>query len=173
MRDWTSVTNYLHQVTDALGNPIDEGIFETVVALNVVGIPTTQSCEGHLGYGLPYPWVDIASVVYIKDFLPQLKRREYDSLTLTELKEEAIRRNHAVAQRAMRYLSDFYEHRPVPDDRRIGLNSLGGYEAKRLCSRCSNLNLDLASQEEIARKLQEYQEEMQAFTRYLKLEHCQ
>ena len=44
---------------DRLGKPIDPGIFALVVALNMAGIPTSQSCEGHLGWGLPYPWVMI------------------------------------------------------------------------------------------------------------------
>lgn len=33
--------------TDKLGTPIDPGIFETVVALNLLGLHTLQSCEGH------------------------------------------------------------------------------------------------------------------------------
>ncbi len=45
--------------TDKLGTPIDPGIFETVVALNLVGLHTFQSCEGHLDHGSPYPWVTI------------------------------------------------------------------------------------------------------------------
>ena len=45
--------------TDKLGTPIDPGIFETVVALNLLGLHTFQSCEGHLDHGCPYPWVTI------------------------------------------------------------------------------------------------------------------
>ena len=44
-----------------LGMPIDAGIRETVAVLNLLGLPTTQSCEGHVndrGHGLPAPWVD-------------------------------------------------------------------------------------------------------------------
>ncbi len=46
-------------LTDKLGTPIDPGIFETVVALNLLGLHTLQSCEGHLDHGCPYPWVTI------------------------------------------------------------------------------------------------------------------
>jgi len=49
----------MHTVTDGLGKEIDQGIFDTVVALNVLGIPTRQSCEGHLEWGTGAPWVDI------------------------------------------------------------------------------------------------------------------
>jgi len=45
--------------TDKLGTPIDPGIFETVVVLNLLGLHTFQSCEGHLDHGCPYPWVTI------------------------------------------------------------------------------------------------------------------
>ena len=45
--------------TDKLGTPIDPGIFETVVALNLLGLHTLQSCEGHFDHGCPYPWVTI------------------------------------------------------------------------------------------------------------------
>jgi hypothetical protein len=47
------------RVVDKLGQPIDEGIFETVVVLNLPGIHTLASCEGHLEYGAYAPWVDI------------------------------------------------------------------------------------------------------------------
>jgi len=45
--------------TDKLGMPIDPGIFETVVVLNLLGLHTFQSCEGHLDHGCPYPWVTL------------------------------------------------------------------------------------------------------------------
>ena len=45
--------------TDKLGATIDDGIFDTVVALNLLGFHTFQSCEGHLDHGYPYPWVTV------------------------------------------------------------------------------------------------------------------
>jgi hypothetical protein len=45
--------------TDKLGTPLDPGIVETVVALNLLGLQTFQSCEGHLDHGCPYPWVTV------------------------------------------------------------------------------------------------------------------
>jgi hypothetical protein len=46
-------------LTDDIGTPIDQGILETVVMLNLLGLHTFQSCEGHLDHGYPYPWVTI------------------------------------------------------------------------------------------------------------------
>lgn len=42
---------------DRQGREIDPLILSVVVTLNLVGIPTCQSCEGHLDHGLAYPWV--------------------------------------------------------------------------------------------------------------------
>jgi hypothetical protein len=58
-RRYQQVHERVSTFTDKLGMPIDPGIFETVVALNLLGLHTFQSCEGHLDHGCPYPWVTI------------------------------------------------------------------------------------------------------------------
>lgn len=71
---WNRWSEYLGRAGDALGLGIEPGIMETVVALNVVGVYTTGSCEGHLipedyiegeisnedERGLALPWVSFA-----------------------------------------------------------------------------------------------------------------
>ena len=47
MKEWNALVERFKQVTDKLNMPIDNGIFETVVALNAVDITTAMSCEGH------------------------------------------------------------------------------------------------------------------------------
>ena len=49
------------ELADRLGLAIDPEIKETVVALKASGLNTTQSCEGHSGPGLPWPWVDVVA----------------------------------------------------------------------------------------------------------------
>jgi len=48
---------------DRLGKGVDEGIKETVAMYNVMGIPTSASCEGHFEseseHGYPVPWVEV------------------------------------------------------------------------------------------------------------------
>lgn len=61
MKTWQDMAKQFSRVTDRLGKRIDKGIFETVVALNVLGIQTVGSCEGHIDWGMPHPWVDIAA----------------------------------------------------------------------------------------------------------------
>lgn len=45
--------------TDRFGQGMDPRIIEVVVGLNMLTIPTSGSCEGHLDHGLANPWVDI------------------------------------------------------------------------------------------------------------------
>lgn len=54
---WEEGCQAVEQFTDRLGLGVDPGIFETVVALNLLRIETVQSCEGHLDRGSPYPWI--------------------------------------------------------------------------------------------------------------------
>jgi hypothetical protein len=44
-------------VTDGRGKHVDEGIKNLVVALNLHGVETNGSCQGHTNWGRPYPWV--------------------------------------------------------------------------------------------------------------------
>ena len=82
--------------TDKLGTPIDPGIFETVVALNLLGLHTFQSCEGHLEHGCPYPWVTI---------IDEERSRTFNRMWLSvcELEEQAKASRTATAYD--RYLS--------------------------------------------------------------------
>ena len=56
---WQDAEAYVSTFTDRLGKPIDAGIVETVVVLNLLGLQTFQSCEGHLTEGCAYPWVTL------------------------------------------------------------------------------------------------------------------
>lgn len=56
---WEKMSKVIDNTADALGNPIDEKIKEVVIVLNLLGFKTTASCEGHLGWGYSYPWIEI------------------------------------------------------------------------------------------------------------------
>src|SRR5260370_15805017 len=58
---WQEAQAQVSAFTDRLGTPIDAGILETVVVLNLLGLQTFQSCEGHLTHGLAYPWVSLVN----------------------------------------------------------------------------------------------------------------
>lgn len=59
-QQWDSVAKEVDSWVDGLGYPIDQGIKETVIVLNLLGFPTRQSCEGHLNHGEASPWIDFA-----------------------------------------------------------------------------------------------------------------
>ena len=59
---WQQMSHELSQITDGLGKGIDSGIMDTVVSLSVLGVPTRQSCEGHLKWSTGAPWVDVEAV---------------------------------------------------------------------------------------------------------------
>ena len=58
-KSWHDMYDHVSTWTDRLGRPIDHGIHDTVIALNLLGFPTTASCEGHDDHGTPAPWVAV------------------------------------------------------------------------------------------------------------------
>ncbi len=48
----------VEKCVDKLGKGIDEGIKDTVIFLNALDLPTSDSCEGHIERGLPVPYVE-------------------------------------------------------------------------------------------------------------------
>jgi hypothetical protein len=95
MKEWKELAEKFSHVTDKIDMPIDEGILETVVALNALDIPTSMSCEGHLDHGLSYPWVDIElhrnqsdppEIALIRDNIRELQIQIFKSTT-SEMKQ--------------------------------------------------------------------------------------
>ncbi|GHO50876.1 hypothetical protein [Ktedonospora formicarum] len=82
MSKWSEMITRFEHVTDKLGKGIDDGILTTVVALNVLGIHTTGSCEGHIEWGLPYPWIDIQPELEGKHQLYEYLKHFYQSNTI-------------------------------------------------------------------------------------------
>lgn len=56
------VEKQVDETRDALGYPIDPGIKDAVVSFNLLGLPTHQSCEGHIEEGIPAPWIQIEAL---------------------------------------------------------------------------------------------------------------
>ena len=124
METWTQMVARFELVTDRLGRPIDKGIFETVVALNMLGIRTVMSCEGHPNRGLPYPWVEVdttylRSIARLLEYIASFNKVHDGMLILSN--------GRIMSQGGV--LDELYQH---------------------------------------GHKLQEYQDEMAAFTVYLK-----
>src|SRR5438128_2510552 len=57
--NWQSKLAEVEGIKDALGRGLDNHIKEAVVALNLLGVHTSASCEGHIDHGRPSPWIEI------------------------------------------------------------------------------------------------------------------
>lgn len=54
---WDAMAHEVDTWADGMGMPIDPGIKKAVLVLNLLNFKTDQSCEGHIDWGLPYPWI--------------------------------------------------------------------------------------------------------------------
>ncbi|GEM_PF-6568504 len=62
MKQWEEKLKQLDEVKDTQGKGVEPGIKETVAVFQLLGLPTKQSCEGHINEpGRPYPWVRFQS----------------------------------------------------------------------------------------------------------------
>lgn len=66
--NWQEAEAILARVTDQMGQRIDAGILAPVVGLNLLGFHTSASCEGHLSWGCPYPWIEFYQDVADPDY---------------------------------------------------------------------------------------------------------
>jgi hypothetical protein len=179
---WEAFRVELSRVTDVFGMGIDPGILEPVIGLNLFGITTVQSCEGHTERGTGAPWImvgvreseEIARLQ--KDLDEAMKRLEAmekskaDKDELIELYAEVHRRKRDVKKpklhilaKGMTLLDEFYGiARQVPHDVRLMLDASG---------KLTNHGAHVQEIREIPHrhnKLKEYQDEMKAFGFYLK-----
>lgn len=97
---WNAFALEVNGWGDGLGLPLDEGIKEVVIGLNLFQIITRQSCEGHLDWGRLYPWVDFqfdfnntkfqeqrAQINEKIDSLEKILEEKYPQLSLREILE--------------------------------------------------------------------------------------
>ncbi len=181
---WDTVVAQVENFRDGLGMKVDAGIKETVTAMNVLGFKTRQSCEGHLERVQAAPWVDIqvegteeleqkASQAFQEaeeGEKAQKPEEELDALfdKAHSLRREARRPMLEEARKVMALLNEFYTDRQVSHDRRLAIKPFGSFF--RIESEGAFLQ-DAADESLKQQKLREYQEEMRAFTTFLKDRH--
>ena len=170
MQKWGELAEKFSHVTDKIGMPIDEGILETVVALNARDIPTSTSCEGHLDHGELYPWIDIGIPSFVRDDTPEttkilelrrrlieLRREQDEDIKMQQLQPESEKLELQQRYKLFGYLTEFYKKREVSIDRIITFD--------RGCIQSQGGDyLPLLSEDERAKKVNEYSEEMRDFT---------
>jgi hypothetical protein len=180
---WQEIADRASRITDKLGMPIDQGILDTVIVLNALGITTKQSCEGHADRAVCAPWIffttpgidELNKQVFQaqEEAMQASKERKYTNAELHQLFEPAhqLRRQadskHGEdQQKVLAFLDAFYTDRYVSQDKRLIIYSRtpGTSTLESQGARCQYID----SPEERAQKLREYQEEMHAFTTFLK-----
>ena len=181
---WHEMRLRVAQMTDKLGKRVDAGIAETVVALNALGILTTASCEGHLDHGTGAPWVDIEDpnaseqsaevgrlfqhALHVQRQRAQITEEVMHLFEQAHQAKQHVKRIHlAMRYRLLVYLAAFYEHRQVPYDIRLVIQARDTTGRSRLESQGADFQ-DVAPPDVKAQKLREYQEEIHAFTAFLK-----
>lgn len=142
---WEMKEKEIEKIRDVCGEKIDEGIKETVIALNLLELPTRSSCEGHLDHGISAPWVEISAPNEPEErFIGENKifqeiAKKYN-LSLEEVKKgndlkiyfEAFRKasknketleykkwrkeNKKLKEKAKILLNEFYKNREVPQN---------------------------------------------------------
>lgn len=172
---WEEAESFARHITDGMGCTIDEGILKTVVALNLLGFPTCQSCEGHLDDGLPHPWVDFETNEF-PAFRQALEDASREGLSLEEREAKGaqlvadactLSTRGVLYARLEELLSTYYRQQPeIPEERRLVIHwsspilfrlmPWSGYEA---------FDWDDSAR---AQYLKCAQAEVQAFTAFLK-----
>ena len=176
---WQLKLREVDELRDKLGKPVDAGIREAVAILQLLGLHTRQSCEGHLDWGQPAPWVALyvpeaeklrEEIVPLEHWLEVLKE---DSEAFDRVCHERNRLRQQEAQceahawtLLFRWLETYYQHHSaVPYDERIVLHPNGRLTVHGLLLQGAR---DTATQ---ALKLQAYQAEIRRFTQFLKRQY--
>lgn len=88
---WNDAELFVTKLADSLGKPIDANTKELVIVLHCLKFTTSQSCEGHIDHGYPYPWIEIRNEDPDKNLLEELRIVQY----LEEFYENRIPRKYA------------------------------------------------------------------------------
>lgn len=110
-------------VVDGLGLGLDPGIKRTVVLMNLLGMSTSGSCEGHPDqeHGLDYPWIDISA--------PEPE----GWMESTEKQTQWFTENLQLHRQLLEMLGNFYSGRSADSLVRLYPDPMGIYGAVRLC----------------------------------------
>lgn len=151
---WEATRQEVREMSDRLGEKVDSGIEETVVALNVSGIRTNASCEGHAERDIGAPWVDIAADPDMYEeqhegenemirqvaerhgidpnelWVPENRAAEEEygqrlrGLPLTPEFKAWAEENKQLAEKLQTLLDEFYQDRDVPEAQRLAIEKI-------------------------------------------------
>ncbi len=191
---WQTMEQEVASWGDALGRGIDHEIKNTVIVLNLLGFRTEQSCQGHIDWGLSYPWISFNTQ---DEEINVLHNKRNDIFKLIDEKESEIQKKYpdlslgeALRKEQSEELTALYQQNRQLNDtidklsklKLVPLNNLiTEFYKKRPIDRDKMLAFQVLdriyslggnwqitrSDNERLKKLKEYQEEMKLFTNFL------
>lgn len=165
---WQRKVEEVKSITDKLGPAIDSGVTETVAALNLLGVNTVGSCEGHMQNSTGAPYIDVGgkkSTSLLERFI-EMYYKEGITQKTNNLKTQIEQINLPEQTKIMDLLESFYEGREVSYGKRLTIRELG-FGASRIESEGAILQ-KIVTPELKQQRLAEYQAEMRTFTIFLK-----
>ncbi len=158
----------IDRITDALGMPVDRRIREVVIALNVLGIHTTASCEGHTDPerpGAPYVEIALPEATQLHMQVSEARQAGEDERVF-ELAHKARATVLAGLRRLYELLERFYASHSVPYDVQLFLAHDDFGEAM---IQSHGAAFQAVREPKLQRqRLEAYQEEMAVFAAFLK-----
>lgn len=168
LQPWSHFVAQADHLADYLGKGLDAGIKPVVIALRASGFSTNASCEGHLKWGEPAPWIDIGEEPSREQYSRYFKPGRKNQTARNRIGRTLSARNFPQLLRLYQLLNEFYRTRRVPFSQRLIATPFGEwYGGIRLTNQGANVQraLPLAQQK---RRLKQYRAEFSAFTNFLK-----
>lgn len=150
---WEEKLNVIRAMAARRGGPLERGIEEPVVAINLLGLATTQSCEGHknrVGLWNP-PFVDFTPQAPL-DQIPEVEAKAATEAARTNMEQ---------------LLAEFYSGQAVAPDEIIQIAQHSSVGTCRLQC-CGGAEINLIPEEEKLQRVTRYRNEMSRFANFLK-----
>ncbi len=175
----------INKITDGLGLEIDPEIKNTVKFLIAHDFSTYGSCEGHVDNGLPYPWIDIGNllrndvrfqelskkITYIEENDSQIDTRTDTEKEEYEFKVNEVKEKNNIDKDKLESLLEEFNEKNESNIRltleKRGWNSVRLQPENSYSSNPDEIRNNI-SEVEIELKLQEYRNEINKFTEFLK-----
>lgn len=163
-KSWEETLTWVNTIHDKLEKCIDKNIQETIVALTLLGINTSASCEGHIDHGTYAPYIDVETKE--RNDLGNRITQAIEKEDAKKIIKELQKKNLEERKKLVVLLAEFYENRKCSFESRLIIQSLSqGWS--RLESQGAGLQ-GIQPEEIKKQKLEEYQKEMANFTSFLK-----
>ena len=155
---WDKKLAEINEIADNLGHGIDDAVKEVIIGLQLLGVDTRQSCEGHVDSGISAPWIQISEPEKPEEqFIDELEKfrevAEKYNLSVdrvihgepfeawseavlatsdeeTQEYKEWRQKNEPLKKQVEGYLEEFYQDRDVTEDEKLVIseNATGEFE---------------------------------------------